>query len=170
LTQLPVRFPAYRLAMGITLDPCRALRCGPAGQPAVQRWRRFWIVTGLLLSACGGGGSPTFALTINGDFATSLDTATLAGTVSLPAGSERAGGTLTMPRVTCQLGAHTMTWSNPANGTSGAAFAYWDCDKDVASWFTRPIPLAIGANPVTVAITAGSQTAQAAVTITRSLP
>lgn len=145
--------------------------CSLSRQQDVQRWRRFWIVSGLVLSGCGGGdGNATFTLTINSDFATSLDTTTLAGTVSLPVGSQRAGGTPTMPRVTCQLGAHTMAWSNPANGTSGAAFAHWDCDKDVASWFTRPIPLAIGANPVTVTIAAGSQTAQAAVTITRSFP
>jgi hypothetical protein len=131
--------------------------------------RRRWvfIAAAILLTACGGDGEAPFGLTITNDFSTTLDKAALSGSVSLPADSERAGGTVTMPYLTCQLGPHSMTWSNSANGTSGAVSVMWDCPKDHASWSAQTIPLAMGANVVTVTVSDSSRTAQAAVTVTR---
>ena len=132
---------------------------------AVRRWGLLAV---LILAGCGGGDEPTLSLTMPADFATTLDQVTLSGTVSLPVGSERAGGTLTMPIVTCQLGAYTMTWSNAANGSSGGAFALWDCPEDFARWSALGIPLVAGTNVVTVSITDASHTARGTVTITRN--
>jgi hypothetical protein len=120
-----------------------------------------------LLMGCGGGGDAAFVLTVPDDFATPLDRVMLSGTVSLPAGSERAGGTPTMPLVTCQLGSYTMTWRNAADGSSGPAYAIWDCPKNIAQWSAPGIPLVAGANPVTVTMVDSSHIAQATVTITR---
>ena len=106
-------------------------------------------------------------LTITNDFSTTLDKAALSGLISLPAGSERTGGTVTMPFVTCQLGPHSMSWSNSANGTSGTISAMWDCPEDHASWSAQKIPLAMGANVVTVKVSDSSRSAQASVTIMR---
>lgn len=142
--------------------------CGTTRQGGAGDARRLWLGAVLLLIGCGGGGDAPFALTITSDFATTLDKVTLSGSASLPADSQRAGGTVFMPLVTCQMGPHSMTWSNSANGTTGAAYALWDCPKDVAFWTAPGIPLVTGANPVTVTMTDSSRTAQATVTITRN--
>lgn len=143
----------------------RLVRPGRAGGP--WGWMPVWLL-GLALAGCGGGGDASgLVLTMPADLVTTLDRVTIGGTVSLPAGSERAGGTPTMPIVTCQLGTHTMQWSNAANGSSGRAVVAWDCPKDIASWTAIGIPLAPGPNAVTVSISDASQRAQGTVTITR---
>ena len=121
-----------------------------------------------VLAACGGGGDDSFSLTIGNDFSTTLDKVMLTGTMSLPAGSERAGGTPFVTTVTCQIGPYTMRWSNAANGATGAGYALWDCPKDVPSWSAPGIPLAMGANRITVTMKDSSRTAEAAITITRN--
>lgn len=131
-----------------------------------RRW--LWPITMLVLAGCGGGDDePAFTLTVPADFATPLDRVTLSGTVSLPAGSEREGGTPSVSFVTCQLGTHTIRWSNAANGSTGTAYALWDCPKDIAYWSAPGIPLAAGANAVTITMTDSSRSAQGTVTITR---
>lgn len=123
----------------------------------------------LVVAGCGGGGDDApFSLSVPADFATPLERVTLSGTVSLPAGSERAGGTPTMTIVTCQLGTHTMRWSNAADGSSGNAFAFWDCPKDIAMWSAPGIPLVPGTNRITLTMTDSSRSAQATITITRN--
>jgi hypothetical protein len=132
--------------------------------------RRRWVpfAAAILLAACGGtDGEAPFDLTITDDFSTTLEQAALSGSVSLPAGSERAGGTTTMPIVTCQLGPYSMSWSNSTNGTRGTPSAMWDCPKDRAAWSAQKVPLAMGANVVTVTMSDSSRTAQASVVITR---
>jgi hypothetical protein len=122
----------------------------------------------ILLASCGGSDDEApFDLTITGGFSTTLDTAAMSGTVSLPAGSEREGGTAAVPFVTCQLGPHSMSWSNSANGTNGTPSVMWDCPKDRASWSAQKVPLAVGTNEVTVTISDSSRTAQTSVVITR---
>lgn len=139
------------------------------GRHGALRARRWLSVTVLLLAGCGGGGGgeDPLALTIAADFATTLGTVPLSGTVSLPDGSERAGGTLTMPLVTCQLGNYKMSWSNAATGATGNAYVLWDCPRDIASWSAQGIGLAVGANRVTVTMTDSRRIAQASITITR---
>jgi hypothetical protein len=73
-----------------------------------------------------------------------------------------------MPIVTCQLGPHSMQWSNATNGSTGAAVVFWDCPKDYASWTALHIPLSAGANRVTVTMADGSRTAEASAVITRN--
>lgn len=132
--------------------------------------RRSWPLALLVVAGCGGGGSDEapFSLTVPADFATPLAQVTLSGTVSLPAGSERAGGTPTMTIVTCQLGTHTMSWSNAANGSSGNAFALWDCPRDIAMWSAPGIPLLPGSNRITITMADSGRSAQATVTVTRN--
>lgn len=123
----------------------------------------------VLLVACGSGGSsPPFSLTTVPDFATSLDHATVSGSMSLPAGSERLGGTPTMPIVTCQIGAYTLTWVNAANGATGNAVALWDCPQDFAHWLASGIALAPGANSITFTLTDATRTATATIVVTRT--
>jgi hypothetical protein len=132
-----------------------------------RRW--LWLAALLVVSGCGGDdGDATFALTINGDFVTPSEQATLSGTVSLPSGSERTGGTVTQPIVTCQLGPYSTKWTNAANGATGAALVLWDCPKDYASWTALHIPLSPGANRVTVTVSDSGSTAEASVVITRN--
>lgn len=139
-----------------------------ASRSGALRRRGCWPLALLVLAGCGGGGDDApFSLTVPADFATPLAQVTLSGTVSLPAGSERAGGTPTMTIVTCQLGTHTMRWANAADGSSGNAFALWDCPRDIAMWSAPGIPLAPGANPITVTMMDSHRTARATVTITR---
>lgn len=136
------------------------------GGTVTRRW--CWPLALLVVAGCGGGGDEApFSLTVPADFATPLERVTLSGTVSLPAGSERAGGTPTMTIVTCQLGTHTMRWSNAADGSSGNAFAFWDCPKDIAMWSAPGIPLLPGANRITVTMSDSSRNARATVTVTR---
>lgn len=142
-------------------------RTGKRGGRLHRRW--LWPLALLVVAGCGGGGSDEapFTLTVPADFATPLDRVTLSGSVSLPAGSERAGGTPSMPIVTCQLGTHTLTWSNAANGSTGTAFAFWDCPKEIAQWSALGIALVPGVNPVTVTMLDSLRSASGTVTITR---
>lgn len=141
---------------------------GQARHSGAVSWRWLWTMAVLVLAGCGGGDDePAFTLTVPADFATPLDRVTLSGMVSLPAGSEREGGTPSVSVVTCQLGTHTMSWSNAANSSTGTAYALWDCPKDIAFWSAPGIPLAAGANAVTITMTDSSRTVQGTVTITR---
>lgn len=137
------------------------------GDGSTRRW--CWPLALLVLAGCGGGSDEApFSLTVPADFATPLAQVTLSGTVSLPAGSERLGGTPTMTIMTCQMGMHTMSWSNAANGGSGNAFALWDCPRDIAMWSAPGIALLPGSNRITITMTDSGRTAQATVTITRN--
>ena len=132
------------------------------------RWPGGVAVALLLgLGGCGGGGEPSFELGIHADFSTAASQVMLSGSVSLPEGSERAGGTPSLSIVTCQLGPHTLTWSNAATGASGPAFAMWDCPDAQAHWAAPGIALAMGANRVTVTMRDSHRSAQATVTVTR---
>jgi hypothetical protein len=120
------------------------------------------------LAGCGGGdGDAGPNLTIGADFTTTLDRVTLSGTMSLPTGSERAGGTPAVPFVTCQLGPHSLAWSNAANAGSGNAYAPWDGPREFAFRTAAGIPLARGANRITVVLTDDVARAEAAITVTR---
>lgn len=141
------------------------------------RWRRLgalpagaWLAAALLgaLAGCGGGGgAPSLALTVPADFATSADRTNLSGTLSLPQGSERLGGTPSLTFQTCQLGAYSLVWANAATGASGAGHALWDCPDEHAHWSASGIALAPGANRITLTAADGAASAQAVVTVTR---
>ena len=140
----------------------------------LRQCRQWTLGLGLLavlfVGACGGGGSDvnSFYVTVNDDFATAQAEASLSGSASLPQGSERAGGTVSMPIVTCQLGAHTLTWSNVTNDAQGSAIVLWNCEADAVTWSAFHIPLAMGANRITVSLSDSANTAQAKVTVTRN--
>ncbi len=137
---------------------------------SVARVLRVYILAAaaMVIASCGGGDDPpALTLSMPANLVTTLDRVTLSGTATLPAGSERAGGTPTMPIVTCQLGTQTMQWSNAANGSTGSAFLLWNCPQDTASWTAPGIPLALGTNVVTVSITDANQSARGTTTITR---
>ena len=128
------------------------------------------LLAGLFVGACGGGGSAgdRFYVTVNDDFATSQAEATLGGSASLPQGSERAGGTVSMPIVTCQLGPYTLTWSNASNNAQGKGNVLWNCQAYAVAWSAFHIPLTTGANRITVTLSDSASTAQAMVTVTRN--
>ena len=139
------------------------------------RRRRQWalglgVLAALFVGACGGGdsGGDRFYVTVNDDFATDQAEAILGGSASLPLGSERSGGTVSMPIVTCQLGPYTLTWANASNDAQGSAIVLWNCEADAVTWSAFRIPLAIGANRITVTLSDSANTAQAHVTVTRN--
>ena len=135
----------------------------------VLRQRRHWVLgLSLVVGACGGGGGDGFYVTVNDDFATAQAEAVLSGSASLPQGSDRSGGTLSMPIVTCQLGPYTLTWSNGANDAEGRAVALWDCEADAARWSAFHVPLVMGVNQITVTLSDSAHTAHAKVTVTRN--
>ena len=124
-----------------------------------------------VVAACGGGddGGCHIQLGIsNPAVVTTADAFVLSGTASLPAGSERAGGTVFMPIVTCHLGSYDLTWSNAANGTSGRGILVWNCDQSFAYWTGFRIPLAMGVNHVTVTMRDSLCEGQVTATITRN--
>ena len=135
--------------------------------------RRRWILSLCLIALlsvvnCGGGGDePSFYITVNEDFATDQAVAVLSGRAALPEGSERSGGTVFMPIVTCRLGPYTLVWLNEANDAQGSGIALWDCPADTIAWSAFRIPLAMGANPIAVTFADSVNTAQAKVTVTR---
>jgi len=148
--------------------PARAGPSAGAGTGKDKGGRRLaGLAIAVLLAGCGGGGAPSLSLTMPPAFATSDAQTTLSGGVSLPAESVRSGGIPSMTIVTCQVGSHTMVWSNAANGSSGRVFVLWDCPKDSASWSAPGIPLSLGPNAVTVTITDANSSASGTVTVTR---
>lgn len=151
----------------------------PAGQ--VERIVRALRGAALLLallpaaSGCGGGGdddATTYALSI--DEPAALDTTAasmvLTGNGFLPPGSTCPGGCegLLPPPVYGRLGAYTLTWTNAATGGSGTMQLAWVCNcGGSAPYWLQSVPLAVGANRITVTQTAGSRNEQAEVTIIR---
>lgn len=132
-------------------------------------------LAGLPLGGCGGGGddTPSYALAIDGPAArdTTQATVLLTGDAFLPPGSTCPGGCsgpLPAP-VYGQLGPHTLRWSNAATGESGDIGATWvcNCGGSPPSWMTL-VPLAPGANTITVTMSAGGRTEQASVTVRRT--
>ena len=127
------------------------------------------------LPGCGGGDAappPTYALRIDGADAvsTTQDFIVLAGEGFLPAGSTCPGGCEgpLPPPVFGNLGAYTMTWSNAANGQSGPILLRWICNcGGAAPFWTATVPLAPGANRITVTETDRDRTQQATVVVTR---
>lgn len=122
------------------------------------------------LAACGGGGdSGTQWVAIGGPAIVDFDAPAivLGGTASLPEGSCSTGGTPSVPWVTCQARTYTMTWSNVATGQSGNVIAVWNCTESFLRWSTVPVPLAIGANPITVTMTDNLSSASDTVTVKR---
>ncbi|ODT37471.1 MAG: hypothetical protein ABS55_03295 [Lautropia sp. SCN 70-15] len=124
----------------------------------------------LAIGGCGGGGDSTaLTVTIDGPAIVDVDAPAivLSGTASLPEGSYSTGGTPSVPWVTCQAGPYTMTWSNAATGQSGNITALWNCTEAFLRWSTVPVPLAIGANPITVAITDSASSGSDTVAVNR---
>ena len=110
----------------------------------------------LLLVACGGDGSGDAPPATNelvwitsptsGDaYSTDRDTVSLSGGAFVPTGAECTGITGTMPA------GYSVTWTNSTTGASGNAGFYLGCLLQVnVIWETAPIPLALGANAITV--------------------
>lgn len=122
------------------------------------------------LAACGGGGdSSTQWVAIDGPATVDFEAPAivLSGTASLPEGSYSTGGTPSVPWVTCQAGPYTMTWANAVTGQSGNVIAVWNCTESFLRWSTVPVPLAIGANPITVTMTDNLSSASDTVTVKR---
>lgn len=120
------------------------------------------------IGGCGGG-STALTVTIDGPAIVDFDAPAivLSGTASLPEGSYSTGGTPFDPGVSCQAGPYSMTWSNATTGQSGGVTALWNCSEPYLRWSTVPMPLAIGANPITVTITDSASSASDTVTINR---
>jgi hypothetical protein len=142
----------------------------PPARPAENLAPKLALAACLLgfVAGCGGGDSPGLWMDIGAGYSTSAATGVTNGSMSLPEGSYRTGGDIFMPMVSCRLGEHTLAWSNAANGSTGQGYALWDCSRDLANWSAVGIPLAIGANRITVTLTDAGHSAQAVVTITRT--
>ncbi len=126
------------------------------------------LVVTALLAACGSGFDLRLFVSFNAPPARiDRPTVVLSGVAALPSGSVRTGGTPFQPIVTCQPGTFSMTWTNDANGARGAVFALWDCPADHLSWNSSAIPLAVGANRITVAIADAEGSTASAVVVTR---
>ncbi len=110
------------------------------------------------LTGCGGGGggdddeppAPTYTLSIDsptsGDsYQTDRDTVSLEGVAFVPEGSS-------CPWIVGVLPAgYDVSWTNSTNGTSGGTSFYLGCLLQVhVIWKSWPIPLAMGANTITV--------------------
>lgn len=120
------------------------------------------------LSACGSGIGFRLSISINAPPPGSHgQVIILSGVADLPAGSVRTGGTPTQPTVTCQPGTFSMFWTNDTNGTRGEVFAVWDCPADRLAWNSSAIPLAPGANRITVTMVDATGSAADVVTVTR---
>jgi len=135
----------------------------------------LWLATPLWIAGCGGDdGSNVPAYTLRIDPPVSLTTpateAFLTGEGFLPPGSSCSGGCsgLLPPPVFGQLGPHTLDWRNEATGETGPLNLAWicNCGGSAPYWMGR-VPLARGANRITVAMTAGGYQQSDSVTITR---
>lgn len=91
----------------------------------------------------------------------------LGGVAALPSGSMRTDGTPLQPIVTCRPGTFSMTWTNDTNGSRGSVVALWDCPADHLTWSSSAIPLAPGANRITVAIADAQGSSSSAVVVNR---
>lgn len=121
-----------------------------------------------LLSACGSGIDFRLSISINAPPPVAhAQVIVLGGVAALPAGSVRTGGTPTQPTVTCEPGTFSMFWTNDANGTRGEVSAVWDCPADRLAWNSSAIPLAPGANRITVTMVDAVGSAADVVTVTR---
>ncbi len=72
------------------------------------------------------------------------------------------------PPVFGQLGPHALGWRNETTGEVGSLRLAWicNCGGGAPSWIGR-VPLALGANRLTVTVTAGGHTQTAHVDLTR---
>jgi hypothetical protein len=122
-----------------------------------------------LVSAAVGCGDASVAIAVRIDLPAAPipgeSRIVLGGRARLPDGSVRTGGTPTVPWITCQPGPYSMSWRNSANGAQGVPVAWWDCSRDSLSWSSGSIPLAPGANRVTVSYTDRLDGAQASIEI-----
>jgi len=127
------------------------------------------VASALALGACADG-SWSWRLTINGSPTTTTSQLTihLSGETFVPDQSVRTGGTPSVPYLTCQPGPYSMTWTNATNGASGSPVAAWTCSQDYMTWVGGPVPLAPGSNTITVTMTDGRGSAQAAVVVVRN--
>ncbi len=121
-----------------------------------------------LLAACGSG--VELRLFVSFDAPAPLaagPVVVLSGEAALPAGSVRSGGTVSQPLVTCRPGTFSMAWTNDTNGTHGAVHALWDCPADRLTWSSSAIPLAPGANRITVTMVDAVGSVAAGLTVIR---
>ena len=122
-----------------------------------------------LLAAVAGCGDASVAIAVRIDLPAAPIPGeariVLGGSAQLPDGSVRTGGTPTVPWVTCQPGPYSISWRNAANGAQGVPMAWWDCSRDSLSWSSGSIPLAPGANRITVSFADRLDGAQASIEI-----
>lgn len=122
-----------------------------------------------LLTGCGSGFEWRLFVSINVPPETvGGSVVILSGTAALPAGSVRTGGTVFQPISTCEPGTFSITWSNDTNGTQGSVHASWDCPADRLTWSSSAIPLAPGANRITVTMVDAVGSTAAGVTVIRN--
>ncbi|MCO5101061.1 MAG: hypothetical protein M9885_09215, partial [Burkholderiaceae bacterium] len=120
------------------------------------------------LTACGSGIEWQLFVAINAPPATvGGSVVVLSGTAALPAGSVRTGGTVFQPTLNCQPGTFSITWANDTNGARGSARALWDCPADRLTWSSSAIPLAPGANRITVTMVDAVGSTATGVTVIR---
>ncbi|HLT26574.1 MAG TPA: hypothetical protein VK047_07755 [Zeimonas sp.] len=122
----------------------------------------------LLLAACGSGVELRLFVAFDAPpLRTGGTVVVLSGVAALPAGSVRTGGTPLQPIVTCRPGTFSITWINDANGARGEVSALWDCPADRLTWRSGAIPLARGANRITVTMVDAIGSAASSVTVLR---
>ncbi len=124
-----------------------------------------------VLVGCGGGDSPVELQIDDGPvITTSLAYAQLTGESFVPPGSS-CPATNDYIRIGT-LGPHTITAVNATTGFSYPVFdQLWVCNSEggrVMHWQSNPIDLVVGANQITVTMTAGSRSSSATVTVTRN--
>jgi len=131
------------------------------------------VVSGLLLGCGSGGGNvPSYSLAVSPpqSLTTTKDSIVLTGDGFLPTGSSCSSGCeLLGPPVFGNLGQYKLTWSNAANGQSGETGLTWicNCGGNAPGWIAI-VPLAVGANAITITESDKQRSEQVAITITRN--